>query len=307
MRLTLPCLLAALLCGCTAVSLQGQANATAETSEPSATLAENGPAGIVPYVKGFNFSLGTTSQYDSSNGWSSVLNPDLAYRFDKHFSIDAGAPIYDYINITITKGTKAKPVYTTATKHFVAGDTNVNGHMQFESSHLEYELTATLGLPSGDTSYGLGAGKVTYTFNNHFEHAFDFFTPDIEIGIGDSSSLDETRIRKSYITVGTLAHFQAGASFDLPFHSTFSANAYEDLPVAAQTLYSTTGKGKKKVTIATGKSVPEDNGIQTSLDIPIQPHLTLSGFYNRSIRSQINTTGFSLTFLLKAPPRNVVR
>lgn len=270
--------------------------------QTSANSTEDGPAGIVPYVRGYNVSLGTTSQHDSSNGWSSLITPNLAYRFDRHFSADVGAPIYTYINVVMTKGTKAKPVYINQTKHFVAGDTSLNGHFQAHPSLFDYELTSTLGMPSGDSSFGLGAGQLTYSFLNSFERSVSMLTPSVEIGIGDSSSLTQTRVRKSYVSVGKLAHFQAGVSVDLPRRSSFSASAYEEMPLSAQTLYSTTGRGKKKVTTATGESVAEDNGFQTSLDIPVNGHMTLSGFYNRSLRSHIDTAGFSLTFLLKAPP-----
>lgn len=269
----------------------------------AATTNDSGPAGIVPYVKGFNLSLGSTSQHDSSDGWSSLLTPDVAFRFNRHFSADAEIPLYDYINVLVTGGTKLKPTYTNTTRHFLAGDVSVNGHFQVSPAFLSYEGTLSLGLPTGKSAYGLGAGQVTYVVNNHFEKNFGFITPDIELGIGDSSSLIGTRVRKSYTSVGTLAHFQAGASFDLPYNMSFAADAYEQLPVAAQTLYSTTGKGKKKVTTATGTSVSEDNGVNTALDIPLTRHVTLSGFYNRSLRSRIDTGGFSLTFLLKAPPR----
>ena len=39
--------------------------------------------------------------------------------------------------------------------------------------------------------------------------------------------------------------------------------------------------------------------IQGALDIPLNRHITLSGFYNRSLRNKIDTAGFSLTFLLR--------
>ena len=68
-------------------------------------------------------------------------------------------------------------------------------------------------------------------------------------------------------------------------------------------VYSTTGKGKKKITTATNIDPGEDNGFITSLDIPLTPHLTLSGFYSRSLRDHNDVAGFSFTFLLKAPPR----
>ena len=272
--------------------------------EVSANAPENGPAGLIPYVKGFNASVGTTTQHDSSNGWSSLLTPNLAYRFDKHFSIDVGAPIYTYINVVETKGTKAKPIYTTATKHFVTGDMNLNGHVQLAPAIFDYELTATVGLPSGNSKYGLGAGQVTYSIVNSFEKSFGMISPNVEVGIGDSSSLEQKRVRKSYVAVGTLAHFLAGFSVDLPRRSVFSASAYEELPLSALTLYSSTGRGKKKVTTATSKSVGEDNGFETSLDIPVGGHVTLSGFYTRSLRSRTDTAGFSLTFLMKANPRD---
>lgn len=285
------------------LALVGLRSSGLSAQEVSAKMPENGPAGLIPYVKGFNASLGTTTQHDSSNGWSSLLTPNLAYRFDNHFSFDVGAPIYTYINVVETKGTKAKPIYTTATKHFVAGDMNLNGHLQLAPTLFDYELTATVGLPSGNSKYGLGAGQVTYSLVNSFEKSFGMISPNVEVGIGDSSSLEQKRVRKSYVAVGTLAHFLAGFSVDLPRRSVFSASAYEELPLSAQTLYSSTGRGKKKVTTATSKSVGEDNGFETSLDIPVSGHVTLSGFYTRSLRSRTDTAGFSLTFLMKANPR----
>ncbi len=269
---------------------------------PAFLTAQALPAGIVPYGKGFNLSLGTTNQHDSTNGWSSVLSPAATYRFNHHFSVDASAPIYGYINVIDTTGTKAKPIYTLVTKHFVPGDTAISGNFDISFSGIDYNIAATLGLPTGNDAYGLGAGQVTYNVTNHFEHSFDLFTPQIEVGFGDASTLTDQRILKSYITVGKLANFQAGASFDLPFHLNFQADAYENLPVASQTIFSTTGKGKKKVTTVTTKGAAEDNGFETNLDIPINGHIMLSGFYNRSLRSHIDTAGFSLTFQLKPRP-----
>jgi hypothetical protein len=300
-----------LLLACSAPSLlRAQASPSIPdigATSASATTNDEGPAGIVPFVKGPNVSLITTSQHDSDNGWSSLLTPDLAWRFNRRFSADASTPIYDYINVLVTGGTKAKPTYTETTRKVVAGDTAINGHFDAHPSLLDYNFTATLGAPTGDKNDGLGAGQVTYNLNNHFEKDFDIFSPDIEIGFGDSSQLIGSRIQKSYTSVGKLAHFQAGSSVDLPFHTTFDAEAYEELPLSSQILYSTTGKGKKKVTTATNEGVAEDNGFTTSLDIPLNGHVTLSGFYNRSLRNHLDTAGFSFTFLLKGPPHEISR
>ena len=302
----LPLLIACLVLLSPALTHAQAVVATEETSTSAATTTNDGPPGAIPIVKGFNLSLITTSQHDSSNGWSSLLTPNAAYRFNKNFSTDVSVPLYDYIVVETSGGTVRVPTTTYTTKHFVAGDTVLNGHYQASPDLFDYEFTGTLGLPSGNTSYGLGAGQVTYQFNNTFQQSFSIFTPTISIGIGDSSSLSQTRVRKAYTTVGTEAVFQAGTSVDLPFDMNFSASAYENLPIAAQTLYSTTGRGKKKVTTAIGKSTAEDNGFETSLDIPLNTHVTLSGFYNRSLRSHIDTAGFSFLFLLKGHPKDSV-
>jgi len=57
------------------------------------------------------------------------------------------------------------------------------------------------------------------------------------------------------------------------------------------------------VTTATNIDPGEDNGFITSLDIPLSPHVTLSGFYNRSLRDHDDVAGFSFTYILRAPPR----
>ena len=57
----------------------GRAQATpgAESDELAAISAaasnDSGPAGIIPSTRGFNATLGTSSQHDSTNGWSCLL------------------------------------------------------------------------------------------------------------------------------------------------------------------------------------------------------------------------------------------
>ncbi len=280
-----------------------------------ATTNDAGPAGIVPYTPGFNASLGTTSQHDSSDGWQSILTPNIAYRFNRHFSANVTVPVYSYINIygvlsskNATKNSPATTTYGFKTQNFLLGDTDLVGEFEAHPSLFDYNFTATIGLPSGDDAAGLGAGQVTYSFNNHFEHAItDWLTPDIELGIGDSPNLDDLRARRSYIVVGQDAHFQAGLGFSLPHNIAFTSDAYEDLPLGTQTVTTTTTNGKKGrqlkvITSTSQKSIGEDNGFLNTLDIPLNGHMTLSGIYNRSLRNKVDTAGFSLTFTLRKTP-----
>jgi hypothetical protein len=289
-------------------ALHAQAVSSPEMDELAAITAaaainDAGPEGMIPATRGFNASVGSSSQHDSTNGWSSILTPNVAYRLNRHFSIDAAVPIYTYINIDSNLGTEVRPDYRYAVQGGIFGDTSVSFQGNLYARWFGYNGTVSLGLPSGNTDYGLGAGQVTYSINNRFEKYFRRFTPDLEIGIGDTSVLVEQRVLKSYVSVGPMAHFQAGTSVDLRWNMTFEADAYEELPLDKNLVYSTTGRGKKKVTTSTNIDPGEDNGFITSLDIPLSLHVTLSGFYNRSLRDHDDVGGFSFTFLLKAPPR----
>jgi len=288
--------------------LLAQATQTAEMDEVNALSAaaavnDSGPEGIMPAIHGFNASLGTSSQHDSSNGWSSILNPNLAFRFNRYFSVDATVPLYAYIRVYGNVATTAKPVYDYRARNGAFGDTALSVEGDVSIGSVDYNGTVSLGLPSGNTNYGLGAGQVTFNVNNHFEKGLGIFTPDIELGYGDTTTLVDQRVLKSYVAVGPMAHFQAGTSVDLPLHSRFEADAYEELPLATNLVYSTTGKGKKKVTTSTNEDPSEDNGFITSLDIPIAQHVTMSGYYSRSLRDHDDVGGFSFTFMMKAPPR----
>ena len=69
------------------------------SSSGSATTNDAGPAGIVPFTPGLNASLATTNQHDSTDGWQSILTPNVAYRFNQHFSANLTVPVYAYIDI----------------------------------------------------------------------------------------------------------------------------------------------------------------------------------------------------------------
>jgi hypothetical protein len=261
-----------------------------------------GPSGIIPFDRGLNASLSTSSQHDSSNGWSTILTPGVAYRFSHAVSVNASIPIYAYINVETNIGTKANPVYVSTTKHGVPGDASLAAVFETHPQAFDYTATFAIGLPSGNTAYGLGAGHASYNFNNHFEKSLGIFSPNIEFGIANSSRLIATRVHKSYTAAGTLAHFQVGTSIDLPHKLSFDVDAYEDMPVSPATIYST-GRGRKKTTTIASSTAAEDNGLDASLDVPLSGHVTFSGFYSHSIRSHNDVAGISLTLLLKAPPR----
>jgi len=291
-----------------------QLNMNAEeagSASAAASTNSEGPAGMVPFARGFNASLGLTSQHDSAEGWSSIVSPNVAWRFNRHFSLNAGLPIYAYLNAAyitsedVVLGQVISATYGLRTQHTLLGDTTIAAEFEAHPRLFDYNVTAILGTPTGDATDGLGAGQVTFAVNNHFEHPVNtWLVPELELGIGNSSNLDNSRIRKSYTDVGVNAHFQLGLGFFLPFHMAFDSSAYEELPLTTQTVTSVTTNGKKGkqlklITTSTDKSVGEDNGFVNILDIPLTSHIILSGFYNRSLRDHDDTAGFAFTLLLQ--------
>ncbi|MDR3745115.1 MAG: hypothetical protein P4K80_03170 [Acidobacteriaceae bacterium] len=275
-------------------------NELAGTSEISAE-AESLSALSAPPPRGITVSFNTGSQHDSSNGWTTLLTPYVAYRFNPHFSVDSSVPLYLRINVDANVGTKSKPVYAYASKNGTFGDTSISLHGDWSMPLVSYTATGSMGVPSGNSKFGLGAGQLTYSVNNHFEREIGRFTPDLELGFGDTSQLVNLTLVKSYITVGPMAHFQVGTSIDLPLRMSFDAEAFEELPLDNNLVYSTTGSGKKKVTTSTNIDPAEDNGFIVSLEVPITHTFTISSYYNRSLRDHDDLAGFSFNFLLTAP------
>jgi hypothetical protein len=105
-------------------------------------------------------------------------------------------------------------------------------------------------------------------------------------------------------SLGPLAHFQAGAVVYLPRGIRIQSVAYEQLPIGSQTLYTTVSPpGGPNLTVVSGNGVSEDNGFTTYLAIPLTDHLTLSGYYNRSLREHIDTVSTGITYVLRGTPR----
>jgi hypothetical protein len=282
--------------------------AAQQTVESSATTPEAGVSVNVPPVKGINFSLSSSSQYDDINGWSSVLFPLLSFRFSRFLSLSTGVPAYLDVNAQKVKGTAAAPVYYSITGHEVLGDMTATGEFDCNGSWLGYSFTATGAFATGNPTYYLSANTKTYDVNHHFEHSIGVFTPDIEIGEGNSSSLTGTHVRRAYVAVGPLATFQAGSAIDLPKRLSIDLEAYESLPIGNQDVYGTvkTKKGKTK-SVLEGIGVAEDNGFNATFFAQPNPHFGLSAFYSRSLRQYDNTTGFTLAYTVRTPKPPVAR
>lgn len=296
-----------LLCFLLPSSALAQAAArTPLSTDPSAIVSSLTAISLDPdqpekqtILRDVNASVTFTSFHDSLTGWSTLAMPSVSYTFNNTFFMDASIPIYFY-RLAESKAAHPNPNARLVTQRGELGDALFSLHALFEPEKFSYETILSFTAPTGDKSYGLTTGRVTFDINNRFSHNFRHLTPSLEIGAGDSATLVNRQVNKTYTSLGPLAHFQLGLAQNLSHWAAFETDLYEQLPLGDQKIYSVYRKGRPTVVI--GHNVAEDNGFINSIDIPLNRKATLCGYYSHSLRRGVDNAGMSLTFTLRGAP-----
>ncbi len=282
-----------------------QPSATGQTVRPAPPLDSPIDAQDVPEVpglsaplRGWNAGITFSGVHESSTGWATLATPSTGYSFNEVFSVDATIPIYFY-RLAESRSARPKPDAQLVNQRGEPGDIVFGLHAQFIPRLFQYQLTGAFTAPTGDEAYGLTTGRVTFDINNHFERTFGRFTPNIELGGGDSTTLVNRILTKNYTSLGPLAHFQAGVGIEFMHGISFESDAYEQLPIGDQKIYGPSRHGKAIGVV--GHNVTEDNGFINALDIPLDGHITFSGYYGRSLRLYEDTAAIGVTYVLRRP------
>ena len=268
--------------------------------------------GVSTVLDGLNAGVSYSAVHNSAGGWYTVATPAVSYTFSRHFSADANASIY--FNRMVQNTNPA----TMASQHLIEdkvdpGDTLIGFHCLFEPGALQDTITASLTAPTGSRAQGLGTGRVTYDFSNHAERYYKKVGFLLDLGAGDSSALFNNLVMKDYNSLGGLAHFQTGAVIWLPRRSYIQTVAYEQLPLGSQKVYRSVQRGEDvrasdddgptQLPPVAVTNVSEDNGFTTFVGIPLTNYVTLSGYYNRSLRQHLDTVSFGITYVLRGTSR----
>ena len=281
--------------------LRAQATDQAQPSQAEQKSIEEvqrvpGPGGI---FRGLNAGLTFSGVHDSSIGWYDVATPGISYTYSPHYWADVSFSIYPY-RLAQNPNTTAPPSQRLVTTHGDLGDTLMEVHAYFSPRELQNTITAALTAPTGNRVDGLGTGRVTFDFRDHIEryvHRNGFI---LDLGMGDSSGLFNRLVMDQDSRLGPIAHFQTGSIYWLPGHNYIESVAYEQLPIGDQKIYNTaTPPGMPPKTVVVGRGVSEDNGFTTSVGIPLTSRITLSSYYNRSLRLHLDTVSVGVTFVLR--------
>ena len=182
-----------------------------------------------------------------------------------------------------------------------------------------YSSTVHLGAPTGDIKKGFSTGHATWNWSNHVEHAFDNFTPYVNLGAGNS--VQDTRyFHRPFMTFGYNAQFEAGVEVD-PGPLSISASAYDVAPWGNQTVVSrvfrcnpnakcsatgksTDRKGYLNSSVQTGDaSLVRDNGFNGGIEFKATKILDLEFDYSRSVPLHLNNFSFGIAVDLSAALR----
>ena len=272
-------------------------------------------------LRRWNAGSSLTSVHDSAAGWYTLVTPAMAYSFSRHYSMDLSMPIYLYRLAESESttpsaappgppGSPPPPVTTTSqlvAHKFDPGDVFLATHAYFANRLMTETLSPSITLPSGDTGDGLSTGRVTFDLDSHSTLRLRQSALLLDLGGGDSTSLFNRLVTRNYTSLGYLAHFQLGGMVALPMRSTYQAVAYEQLPLGDSKVYTTLPRpgtpqpigASGPPSVVSGRSVIEDNGFTNSLSVPLTSHLTLQGYYNRSLRLKTDTVGMGITFVAR--------
>jgi len=267
--------------------------------------AASGPAAKEKPEHGFTL---VESFEGSSNDDGQIMSFTSAagYLFNKHFSVDLGIPVdFDRVQTTTLTG-------TTTTTNAGVGDVFTALHFLFKNPVVNYGSTLTATVPTGDSSKGLSTGRATFDWSNTIARDFGRWTPFLTAGVGNS--LFNTRaFHRPYLTLGKVAHFEAGTSFDLGHSFSVSASLYDVAPWGTQKMYSRmvtrsapvpTGAGKhgrayQTSPVTSGSAdLVRDNGFNAGLDFSPVKYLDLGVAYSRSVHLDLDTFSFGVSFNL---------
>ena len=275
-----------------------QAEPVANTSPSRASEVPDVP-GLSSVLHGLNAGVTFAGVHDAYTGWATLVTPAIGFSFNHVFTADVSVPIY-FFRLSPSTLARPRPNELLIQERGEVADVVIAGHAQFVPRNFNYQATAALAVPTGDAQNGLTTGRVSFDFDNHFDKTVFRVTPNLDIGIGDTASLVNRITTKNYTSLGPLAHFQVGLGFPLPFHTSFVAEAYEQLPIGDQKTYGPSRNGRS--TVVTGRNITEDNGFITSIDVPLSGHTTLSAYYNRSLRFYADNVSIGFTYVLRGSP-----
>jgi hypothetical protein len=256
-------------------------------SEPKATAKDS--SGFTSYV-----AFGGTS---NSQGQIYELSTSVGYDFNRHFSADLGVPFYFIRPSSSITVTSANGV----------GDPFLGVRLKVPNPIVNFDSVLTGFVPAGDSKKGLGTGRGTFDWTNHFDHSFSGLKPFADAGIANTIVSTQMFVRP-YTTLGFNTHFQGGATYEIYRFFTLGASAYDILPAGPQTVFSRVAHGaapqhgrvfEANQQTTGGADIARDNGFSTWLEASPGRVVDIEIGFTRSMHYDLNSISVMVGLNLK--------
>ena len=268
------------------------------------------PAQAADDGKGWSF-FGRFSGSSNSDGLVTKAESGLGYSFNNHWSTYTGVPFY-FVNRSSST--------TTGTSGFMSGVGNAFLGFRFaaKSDQLNYTSNLEFTAPTGDRSRGFSTGRVTADWTNTFSTKVASLTPFGSIGIANTVS-DTAFFVRPFTSLGRVAHFEGGATYDLLPAVRVGLSAYAVKGSGQQRIISkvverqttsssasSNGRGnsnsKNRVfetqaeTVTQAAELVNDHGFSTWFGVSPKPEMDFHVGYSRSVNYDFNTVFFGIGF-----------
>jgi len=243
--------------------------------------------------------------------WVFKLDTTTGYRFNRHFEITAGLPVYF---VQVSDGTFDDDI---SSKSGI-GNFYVNLRVMAESSGFYYSSSLRGTAPTGNEEEGFSSGRATFDWNNYFEYSTGKWAPFVSAGIANSIS-DTHFFTRPFTSLGLVGQFEGGLLFDPTWWVGFGGSAYAVVPSGDQKIYSRlVGSSESMMDSPNSEGsesanrrrrafedahytvieadIARDHGFSGWIDMYPLPDVALEFGYSRSVSYEYNTFFFSARF-----------
>ena len=239
------------------------------------------------------------------------LDTTAGYRFNSHFEITAGLPVYS----VQVPGDTLEDSFSSKTG---IGNFYVNLRVMAESSGFYFSSSLRGTAPTGNEEEGFSSGRGTFDWNNYFEYSTGKWAPFGSAGVASSIS-DTHFFTRPFTSLGLVGQIEGGLLFNPAWWIGLGGSGYAVVPSGDQKIYSRLFEGQGSMMNSPGPAgsgtanrrrmvfedtryaVVEadsvrDHGFSGWIDIYPVPDIALEFGYSRSVSYEYNTIFFSARF-----------
>ena len=194
------------------------------------------------------FYSGFSGSYNDP-GWIFKLDTSAGYRFNSHFEITAGLPVY-FVQIP------DESTDDTASSKSGIGNFYIDLRLMAERDGFYFGSSLRGTAPTGNAEEGFSTGRVTFDWSNYLEYNIGQWTPFGSAGIANSVS-DTHFFTRPFTSLGIVGQFEGGLLFDPAVWIGLGGSGYSVVPSGGQKIYSRLVEYRET---RMGSSSPQDSG-----------------------------------------------